>query len=47
MCRCKKRPVKGTGHRAQGKASVQADVIDDLFRAPCADYTYVVVTCPV
>jgi hypothetical protein len=47
MCRCKKRPVKGSWHRAQGKASVQADGINDPFRAPFADYTYVAVTCPV
>jgi hypothetical protein len=44
MGRCKKRPAKGSWHRAQGKASAQANVINVPFRAPFADYTYVAVT---
>jgi hypothetical protein len=36
MCRCNRRLVKGSWHRAQGKTSAQGDVIDDPFRAPLA-----------
>ncbi len=32
MCRCKKRMVKGSRHRAQGKENARADGIDDPFR---------------
>jgi hypothetical protein len=36
MCEWQKRPARGSWHRAQGKTSAQADVIDDPYHAPSA-----------